>query len=427
MAFRTANTGLVVTIDLGEANDVHPHKKADCPPLRLGVQSGWQSVQQGGYPCLAVPDRRLAWDKCKGKIELRGNSMAKPRAQVSIMPESSVLKTDVVNQGKGSPGKLNPRRRAFALAILILMLSVLLYSEPKNSADPTTLVQPYLGRWDLTLKAPQHEYPSWLEITQEDGQLKARMVSRWGNARPLPKVELSNGTLTFVSPKAEEDRKDDMVFVGKLSGKMLLGTTTGPDGTAWQWTGEKAPSLKRKNDPKWGTPVHLFNGKDLSGWRMSELASATNWRVENGTLISPGHGPELIGDAKFEDFKLHVEFNCAPGSNSGVYLRGRYELQIEDDPAPEGPTMRTGGIYGFLAPSPEQPRKPGEWQAYDITLVGRVVTVVQNGQTIIDKQEIPGITGGALDSHEALPGQIYLQGSEAGHVAFRNITLTPGK
>ena len=88
--------------------------------------------------------------------------------------------------------------------------------------------------------------------------------------------------------------------------------------------------------------------------------------------------------------------------------------------------MRTGGIYGFLAASPEQPRKPGEWQTYDITLVGRVVTVVQNGQTIIDKQEIPGITGGALDSHEALPGPIYLQGSEAGHVAFRNITLTPG-
>jgi len=80
-----------------------------------------------------------------------------------------------------------------------------------------------------------------------------------------------------------------------------------------------------------------------------------------------------------------------------------------------------------VAPSPEQPRRPGEWQTYDITLVGRVVTVVQNGQTIIDKQEIPGITGGALDSHEGLPGPIYLQGSEDGHVAFRNITLTPGK
>jgi hypothetical protein len=89
--------------------------------------------------------------------------------------------------------------------------------------------------------------------------------------------------------------------------------------------------------------------------------------------------------------------------------------------------MRTGGVYGFLAATPEQPRRPGEWQTYDITLVGRVVTVVQNGQTIIDKQEIPGITGGALDSHEGLPGPIYLQGSEDGHVAFRNILITAGK
>jgi hypothetical protein len=353
--------------------------------------------------------------------------MAKPRAQRSIKSELSASKTNVVNQGKGSPDKAIPRCRVFALTTLILMLSVVVYSEPKNSADTTASVQAYLGRWDLTLKTPLHESPSWLEITQEDGQLKARMVSRWGHARPLPKFDLSNGTVTFVSPKEEEERKDDMVFEGKLSGKMLVGTTTGPDGTPWQWTGERAPSLKRKSDPKWGTPVQLFNGKDLSGWRTSDPASTVTWKVENGTLVSPGHGPELITNAKFEDFKLHVEFNCAPGSNSGVYLRGRYELQIEDDLNPEGPTMRTGGIYGFLAPSPEQPRRPGEWQTYDITLVGRVVTVVQNGQTIIDKQEIPGITGGALESHEALPGPIYLQGSEAGHVTFRNITLTPAK
>ena len=151
------------------------------------------------------------------------------------------------------------------------------------------------------------------------------------------------------------------------------------------------------------------------------------WKVEDGTLVSPGRGPELITNTKFEDFKLHIEFNCGKGSNSGIYLRGRYELQIEDDPEPEGPTMRTGGVYGYLAPTPEQPRKPGEWQSYDITLVGRVVTVVQNGVTIIDKQEIPGITGGALESNEGLSGPIYLQGSEAGHVSFRNITITPAE
>ena len=160
--------------------------------------------------------------------------------------------------------------------------------------------------------------------------------------------------------------------------------------------GVLAPDLKRKAEPKWGKPTSLFNGKDLSGWRPSDPNATATWKVENGTLVSPGHGPELITDAKFENFKLHVEFNCAPKSNSGIYLRGRYEVQIEDDPVPEGPTMRTGGVYGFLAASPEQPRRPGEWQTYDITLVGRVVTVVQNGQTIIDREEIPGITGGAL-------------------------------
>jgi hypothetical protein len=328
---------------------------------------------------------------------------------------------------KSTLGNVSLRRTGFALTMLVLMLSTRVYSGQKNSADPAASVQSFLGRWDLTLKTPLREYPSWLEITQEEGQLRARMVSRWGHARPLPKIEISNGRITFVSPKEEEDRKDDMVFEGTLSGKTLVGTTTGPDGTPWQWTGERAPSLKRTSAPKWGKSTQLFNGKDLSGWRMSDPGSKTTWKVENGTLVSPGHGTELISDAKFEDFKLHVEFNCAPGSNSGVYLRGRYELQIEDDPQPEGPTMRSGGVYGFLAPSPEQPRRPGEWQTYDITLVGRMVTVVQNGQTIIDKQEIPGITGGAFDSHEALPGPIYLQGSEAGHVAFRNITITPTK
>jgi hypothetical protein len=324
---------------------------------------------------------------------------------------------------------MNLRQSTLALGMFIVALSISaqVRSQPDQSEQTAESIQPFLGRWDLTLKTPIREAPSWLEITEADGQLKARLTSRWGHARPLPRVEISDAQIAFVSPKEEEDRKDDMVFVGTLSGQKLAGTTIGPDGATWPWTGEKAPVLTSISKPKWGKATPLFDGKDLSGWHMSDPNAKTLWKVENGTLLSPGHGPELISDAKFQDFKLHVEFNCARGANSGVYLRGRYEVQIEDDTEPEGPTMRTGGVYGFLAPSPEQPRRPGEWQSYDITLVGRTVTVVQNGRTIIDSQEIPGITGGALDSHEGLPGPIYLQGSENGHVAFRNITITPRK
>lgn len=319
---------------------------------------------------------------------------------------------------------MNCQRAVLALTALTLLFVSQLYGKQE---DAPASAQSFLGRWDLTLKTPVREAPSWLEITQENGQLQARLVSRWGHARPLPKVEIVGDHITFVSPKEEEDRKDDMVFDGRLSGKTLSGTTTGQDGTPWQWTGVRAPDLKRAHEPKWGKPASLFNGKDLTGWTPSDPNVTTKWTVENGTLVSPGHGAELITDAKFEDFKLHIEFNCAKASNSGVYLRGRYEVQIEDDPGPEGPTMRTGGVYGFLAASPEQPRTPGVWQTYDITFVGRVVTVVQNGHIIIDKQEIPGITGGALDSKEGLPGSIYLQGTEAGHVSYRNITIMPAK
>lgn len=298
-----------------------------------------------------------------------------------------------------------------------------LYGQAAPSAEASS-VAPYLGRWDLTLKAPDREYPSWLEIRQENGELQAQMVGRWGNARPLPKIEIAGGQLTFVSPKEEESSQADLVFRGRLTGGMLSGTLNGPDGKTWNWTGVRAPALERTGTPRWGKPIPLFDGKDLAGWKMDKPGPPV-WSVHDGLLVSPGHGPELISDPKFRDFKLHVEFNAAKDSNSGVYLRGRYEVQIETDSASEPPSHHTGGVYGFLAPNPELPRAPDTWQSFDITLIGRRVTVVHNGQTVIDHQEIPGITGGALSSQEAMPGPIYLQGSEEGHVSFRNIVITP--
>jgi hypothetical protein len=323
------------------------------------------------------------------------------------------------------------QRFVLKLVVVTLLFSATAYtqagkSEKSYSSPSTDSIEAFLGRWDLTLKAPDREYPSWLELRREGGQLKAQMVGRWGNARPLPRVELSNGRLTFVSPKEEEARPDDMTFEGTLVGKTLSGSTTGPNGTTWQWIGQRAPALQELTAPKWGKPIPLFNGKDLIGWRMAGPSTAV-WKVEKSNLVSPGNGPELINDSKFGDFKLHVEFNCAPNSNSGIYLRGRYEVQIETDSIDEPPSHHMGGVYGFLAASPELPRKPGEWQSFDITLVGRWITVVQNGKTIINNKEIPGITGGALDSHEELPGPIYLQGSEKGHVAYRSIVITPAE
>jgi hypothetical protein len=312
--------------------------------------------------------------------------------------------------------------------LLGLLVSILLgpagaYSQTtiaERSLPPSAApsIEAFLGSWDLTVDTPQMEYASWLGIGQENGKLTGQFVGRAGSSLPVSKIKIENGVLTFVDAKG-------MAFEGRLIGDVLSGTTTGPDGTPWVWTGRRMPALKRTADPQWGKPVTLFNGKDLTGWRFTDPSKRDIWGVQDGTLVVSGGGTELVSTCTFEDFKLHVEFNMQPKANSGVFLRGRYEVQIESDAAQKPPSHHTGAVYSLLTPSPEMPRVTGEWQSFDITLVGRVVTVVQNGQTIIAGREIPSITGGALDSHEGSPGPIYLQGSEKGGVAFRNIFITP--
>jgi len=247
-------------------------------------------------------------------------------------------------------------------------------------------------------------------------------VGRWGNARSLPNVMLHADTIQFVSPGTEEGSKNDLVFDGKLAGARLSGVAKGPNGTAWTWTGERAPVLPGRPNVKWEKPLTLFNGRNFAGWSFDNPAKSSSWMVENGCLVNTSAGSNIATDDKFQDFNLHVEVNCPTNANSGIYLRGRYEVQVEDDSILEPPSHHMGSVYGFLAPVPEQPRRPGVWQSFDITLIGRFVTVVQNGQTIINNQEIPGITGGAIDSKEGSPGPIYLQGDHGG-IAYRNIVL----
>ena len=312
---------------------------------------------------------------------------------------------------------------------LLLAAACMLAASPGGVGAPagdagTAAANPFAGRWDISIKTPKAELPSWIEVSDEQGKAKVVMVGVSEHATPLAKAEIKQGEIEFVSPKGEEGFENDTTFKGKLVGRQLVGTATGPGGVSWSWIGRRAPALKRKGAPKWGAPVNLFDGRDFTGWRFSDPKRAKTWTIENGTLVSNGHGSEIITTAAFNDFKLHIEFHCGPKANSGVYLRGRYEVQIETDSEAEPPSHHTGGVYGYLDPTPEQPRKAGVWQTLEITLVGRTVTVVQNGVTVIDQKEIPGITGGAIDSHEGLPGPIYIQGDHTGGMKYRNITIS---
>jgi hypothetical protein len=174
----------------------------------------------------------------------------------------------------------------------------------------------------------------------------------------------------------------------------------------------------------WGAPRALFNGRDLSGWRVD--GGPNRWQVINGLLTNTASGGNLVTEGRFTDFRLHVEFRYPPKGNSGIYLRGRHEVQVEDSGDREPESTSLGGVYGFLVPNQRAGKGPGEWQTYDITLVGRRVTVVLNGRTIIADQTIPGITGGALDSDEGAPGPIYLQGDHTA-VEYRKVILTPAR
>ncbi len=282
-----------------------------------------------------------------------------------------------------------------------------------------------VGSWDLTVMEDGKERASWLEIEVSGYKtLVGRFVASGGSARPVSKIMLNGNRFSFTIPPQWEKVDKDMVLEGEPTSGGIKGVIHSSEGKDFTFTGVKAPYLNEKKAVKWKTPIQLFNGKDLTGWYVD--GTKNQWVVENGELISPQSGSNIITREKFRDFKLHIEFKYKKASNSGVYLRGRYETQIIDNPATDQPSSHLfGGIYGFLVPSEMVATGPDQWQSFDITLIGRMITVVANGKTIISNQAIPGITGGALDSKEGEPGPIYLQGDH-GPVSFRNIVITPG-
>lgn len=309
---------------------------------------------------------------------------------------------------------ITPHNGVMRKLVLMLTLTAALHA-----------ASPFAGRWNFNLNTPGGVRASWLGVTEKNGGLEVWYQPTGGNVVQITDAVVEGDTLklTLGRPGAKVRPTLELKASGnKLVGALKQGETT----TVYE--GVKAPELKRPMPKSWTKPEALFNGKDLSGWEPMGKPETNHWVVKEGYLVNESKGANLKSVNKFEDFKLHFEVNYPDHANSGFYLRGRYEIQLESEPLTSNPPeRRIGSIYGRIAPGGDLPRKTDVWDTFDVTLAGRTLTVVRNGVTIIDAKEIEGITGGALDANEAEPGPFYIQGDHTGGLKFRNITVSTPK
>lgn len=306
------------------------------------------------------------------------------------------------------------------------MAAVLLLSLP-----PMAWAAGVEGRWNLTEQAGSRSFASWLELRREGGEWTGKYLHRGGH--PLPAkvvVEGDQVTVTVVPEPGAPVRPDARypTLTGRLQGDVLQGTGLDGRGAPFDWKGVRAPDRLEGSNRQvtWGEPMQLFNGKDLTGWVPVEANRENRWKAVDGVLVNEGSGANLRTVEEFRDFKLSLEWKIPPGSNSGIYLRGRYETQVADDYGKAPYPRCVGGIYGQLTPLVNAVKPAGEWNSVEITLVGYRVSITVNGQKTLDGELLPGITGGALDSNEPAPGPLMLQGDH-GTVSYRNIVLTPAR
>jgi hypothetical protein len=305
----------------------------------------------------------------------------------------------------------------------------------------------FVGRWALTAD----NGAGWLKVQPQDGWYDGSLLWGGGSVIPLASVTVADDLLTVTRLRGVQRKNAAGVVVrtqqftdvitAKVAGDTLTGEMMSPraDGTGVDrrpFTGKRiadlpsAPDLKKA---KWGAPITLFNGRDLTGWRLIEPQLENGWKVESGALVNrpvqtPGQPEKRYGnlrtDREFEDFNLTLEVKVPPGNNSGIYLRGIYEVQVLDSHGKPVDSHHMGAIYSRITPKVAAEKPAGEWQSLDITLLDRHITVLLNGVTIIDNQPLEGVTGGALWSDEFRAGPLYLQGDH-GAVDYRNLVLRP--
>jgi hypothetical protein len=182
--------------------------------------------------------------------------------------------------------------------------------------------------------------------------------------------------------------------------------------------GESAHAKK----PKW---ISLFNRKDLTGWHLQKAAGANGWKVDRGVYVDTPPSTDIQTDSEYYDFQLHVEFKVSEGNgNSGVYLRDKYEVQIFNSYGAATVDTGCGALYKRIAPAVNAAKRAGQWQAYDITFIGKRLMVVLNGQKVLDVADVGPTGTGAASNRPDGPGPLRLQGDHDA-VSFRNIRINP--
>jgi hypothetical protein len=291
------------------------------------------------------------------------------------------------------------------------------------------------------------------DISQESDYLDADLLWIGGSVLPVANVFLAGDKYLFVTRTdnvvRKRDEKNEPVRTHiitnwleversgeNIKGFLLTPRANGKGIDSTSFSGTKLappPPVPDLTKLKYGTPVTLFNGKDLSGWKLINEKQKNGFSVKDGVLTNNPEQEEgkphisygnLRTEKTFEDFNLKIEVNIPEGSNSGIYLRGMYEIQVLDTYKKELDSHNMGAVYSRIKPLTAAEKPAGEWQSLDITLCKRHATVILNGVKIIDNQPIYGPTGGAILSDVFAPGPIYLQGDH-GKVSYRNILLTP--
>jgi hypothetical protein len=321
--------------------------------------------------------------------------------------------------------------RAIVIALVSAACIVVLQGRPQTS--------PFLGAWNLTGVAPDNTYVYWLEVKEENGQLSGMFLNRGGNPNPLAEVRVEGDELVFRGGQAGKPagptyraRLQD----GRLTGQHTLPApgataagTPAPAERAVNWIGIRQHEWRPFNangTHTYGTPVNLFDGASLTAFRGQQAEALRGWSVVDGIAVNEPKADNLVSKETFFNFSIEAEYRLGPKSNSGIYLRGRYELQVLDDfsDTTTRPDLTHMAIYGRTAPAVKASRPPGEWQQMSAVLVGNRVTVTLNGQRVHDNTPILGITGGALDANELTPGPIMIQGDHTG-VWLRRVVVTP--